>query len=163
VKRPPRKCLDCDIIVTKKKRRCDTCREAHSVTIALRRREAERKRRSNPAYRERQRLAAERYRRDNAERIIESKRRDGRRQYVKRTYGLTLDDIQREIVRQDRRCAICQRVADLHVDHDHVTGAFRALLCRKCNMGLGLFSDSPALLRDAADYLERRQPLAEAV
>lgn len=33
----------------------------------------------------------------------------------------------------------------------------RALLCRKCNMGLGLFSDSPATLKRAAAYIIRHQ------
>jgi hypothetical protein len=39
------------------------------------------------------------------------------------------------------------------VDHDHVTGAVRALLCHGCNIGIGLFRDDPGLLEDAASYL----------
>lgn len=41
-----------------------------------------------------------------------------------------------------------------HVDHDHRSGWVRGLLCRRCNLGLGLFDDSVSSLRRAADYLE---------
>jgi hypothetical protein len=40
-------------------------------------------------------------------------------------------------------------------DHSHATGKFRGLMCRSHNLAIGLFSDSPALLREAATYLEK--------
>ncbi len=40
------------------------------------------------------------------------------------------------------------------LDHDHQTGAWRGLLCSRCNTGLGHFRDDPALLRSAAAYIE---------
>jgi hypothetical protein len=42
----------------------------------------------------------------------------------------------------------------LAVDHDHATGAVRALLCSRCNLAIGYMEDCPARLRAAADYLE---------
>lgn len=55
-------------------------------------------------------------------------------------------------------CAICKRPdgrLSLARDHCHRTGAWRGLLCGRCNKGLGLFKDSPELLRVAALYIER--------
>ena len=61
-------------------------------------------------------------------------------------------------------CAICsqpERTADglsgkpkdLAVDHDHATGAVRALLCSACNTAIGLFNDDVALLAKAQAYV----------
>ena len=54
-------------------------------------------------------------------------------------------------------CAICKwnsTEKNLSVDHCHETERIRGLLCGKCNRGLGMFLDSPKLLRKAARYLE---------
>lgn len=81
-----------------------------------------------------------------------------------RRYGVTPDEYQQKFAEQDGRCAICGvrpnpegrgPAARLHVDHDHVTGENRGLLCVRCNPGVGYFQDDPALLRAAANYIER--------
>lgn len=67
---------------------------------------------------------------------------------------------------QNGVCAICHqpekhrdglsgKPKDLAVDHDHATGAVRALLCSACNTALGLFNDDPELLDKAKSYLAR--------
>ncbi len=65
---------------------------------------------------------------------------------------------------QQGKCAICgkpetarnqHRVQRLAVDHCHVTGQFRGLLCHNCNLGLGYFKDDPDLLQKAIVYLSR--------
>ena len=43
----------------------------------------------------------------------------------------------------------------LAVDHDHKTGAVRALLCASCNNGLGDFRDNITYLQAAIDYLKK--------
>jgi hypothetical protein len=48
-------------------------------------------------------------------------------------------------------------VPAVHVDHDHATDAVRALLCVDCNGGLAQFRDDPAVLRAAAEYVERHR------
>jgi hypothetical protein len=57
------------------------------------------------------------------------------------------------LVAQGGLCAICRAAPAAHVDHDHETGAVRALLCFNCNGGLGQFKDSPHFLHAAAYYV----------
>ncbi len=58
----------------------------------------------------------------------------------------------------EKRCGPCQvctlPTAELHWDHDHETGEFRGWLCHSCNVALGLFKDSPLILKSALQYLE---------
>lgn len=42
----------------------------------------------------------------------------------------------------------------VHVDHDHLTGRVRGLLCQECNTGLGKFRDSIPYLESAIQYLK---------
>lgn len=78
----------------------------------------------------------------------------------RRHYGITEDQVRALHEAQEGRCAICGRPdADssgraLHVDHDHVTGQLRGLLCGNCNHGLGKFGDDPDRIRRAAIYLD---------
>lgn len=78
-------------------------------------------------------------------------------------YGLTPENYADLQTLQGGACAICngpERASapdgnpkQLAVDHCHVSGQVRALLCSSCNRGLGLFQDDPVLLRKAAEYL----------
>lgn len=83
---------------------------------------------------------------------------------LKRNYDMTLDEYNTILASQDSRCAICGMLSEendrrLAIDHDHKTGRVRGLLCTRCNMGLGYFTDSPKLLREAAAYLEKFERL----
>lgn len=77
-----------------------------------------------------------------------------------RTYKLTPDDWFDMLGEQDYRCAICLRALGVEclpcIDHNHATGEVRGLLCGPCNTSLGVFKDSPAVLRRALGYLEER-------
>lgn len=73
-------------------------------------------------------------------------------------FGLTLAEYDDMLAGQGGVCAICglpPAEKRLSVDHDHATGAIRGLLHSHCNLVLGNAGDSPALLRAAADYLDR--------
>jgi len=57
-------------------------------------------------------------------------------------YGITPEFYQGLFETQKGRCLICfEPQKKMCVDHDHVTGKIRGLLCRKCNTGLGAFDD----------------------
>lgn len=75
-------------------------------------------------------------------------------------YGLTPEDYNRMHDEQGGKCGCCGRSAEefrrgLHVDHDHSTGQVRALLCTKCNPGIGYFDDSVEKLEMAIAYLKK--------
>ena len=71
------------------------------------------------------------------------------------THGLSIDDYNAILLRQDSKCGICREplTGRTHVDHDHSTGKVRGVLCHGCNIGLGCYKDNPALLFAAAAYL----------
>lgn len=79
--------------------------------------------------------------------------------YVAKTYGIKLGDYARLYAAQGGKCYICQRATGkarrLAVDHDHVTGLVRGLLCKPCNRMLGHARDDSMMFRRAAGYLER--------
>lgn len=56
-------------------------------------------------------------------------------------YGLSWEEYLLLLEGQDGVCAICHQPSDreLHVDHDHLTGRVRGLLCGRCNTGLGFY------------------------
>lgn len=86
---------------------------------------------------------------------------------LKRKFNITAEEYRQMLDAQNGVCAICEKpetstyagtIRNLAVDHDHATGKIRGLLCAHCNHTLGKMGDSAALLRRAADYLERHLP-----
>lgn len=78
--------------------------------------------------------------------------------YLKKKYGMSPQDLERLLVEQEGLCAICARAIqdDPHIDHNHNSGKVRGLLCHHCNVGLGNFQDSAAILEKAKEYLAER-------
>jgi Recombination endonuclease VII len=52
-------------------------------------------------------------------------------------------------------CGACGSMTNLGIDHDHVTGRVRGVLCNNHNVALGMVHDSPEELRALALYIER--------
>jgi nitrate/TMAO reductase-like tetraheme cytochrome c subunit len=78
--------------------------------------------------------------------------------YLKRRFGISRKEVNRMARKQNGECAICKKAFNeikqsRQVDHDHVTGKVRGILCHKCNRGLGLFNDNPGTLLAAASYV----------
>jgi hypothetical protein len=76
-----------------------------------------------------------------------------RRNVLFKKYGLTPEQFHQLETLSDGKCAICNEVAKLNVDHDHATGEVRGLLCRSCNIALGLMKDNVFILISAIEYL----------
>lgn len=87
-----------------------------------------------------------RYRSRHPDRIQDQKRRyraehpltpeQYRKRSLRQRYGITVEDYDRMLEEQGGHCALCPAVPGvrrLHVDHDHVTGRVRGLLCLPCN------------------------------
>jgi Recombination endonuclease VII len=84
-----------------------------------------------------------------------------RERHLISTFGITAAQYDAMLLEQHNGCALCSRpdlpTKRLAVDHDHVTGKIRALLCDRCNRGIGLMDEDTARLRAAADYIERHR------
>lgn len=86
-----------------------------------------------------------------------------RRAHLKANYGITEDQFNRLLKVQRARCAVCKSDDPKHskgqwaIDHDHVTGRVRGLLCSKCNTGIGQLRDDPEILTAAARYIRRHR------
>lgn len=81
--------------------------------------------------------------------------------YLRRTYGITVEEYEAILEAQGGFCYICRRANGrtrrLSVDHDHKLGSgrqsVRGLLCRVCNNLLGHLRDNPELFARAINYL----------
>lgn len=68
--------------------------------------------------------------------------------WIARGHGMALVDYQALVKVQKGRCAICgEKPERLCIDHCHVTGRVRGLLCRRCNFQLGGFGENPERVR----------------
>ena len=73
---------------------------------------------------------------------------------IKYSYGITKEFVDAEKAKLDGYCPICKRHKEkLEIDHDHVTGNYRGIICHSCNMSLGLCNDNPEILLGLVDYL----------
>lgn len=80
----------------------------------------------------------------------------------RRLYGITIAEYNMMFNKQEGRCPGCSRHQSqlsrrLSVDHNHSTGAVRALLCHGCNMAIGYALENTGTLRSLAAYLESVQ------
>lgn len=95
---------------------------------------------------------------------VEKVRIARRRRLLKRNYNMSLETYNALFSSQGGQCAICRKPlvkntknnAPTHVDHNHVTGEVRGILCTQCNSGLGHFKDKIEVMRLAIKYLEDR-------
>ncbi len=105
-----------------------------------------------------------RERKNNVRRVANNpaRREVNRRDLLKRLYGLTVEQYDDMLARQNGVCLLCAEPpkgegngasSRLHVDHDHETGYVRGLLCNNCNRAIGHFRDDPDLMQRASLYV----------
>lgn len=71
-------------------------------------------------------------------------------------YGITTEQFNLMLKEQDNKCLICLKPSTriLQVDHNHINGKVRGLLCWKCNTFLGLLNDDIPSLKRAINHIE---------
>lgn len=80
---------------------------------------------------------------------------------LQKKYGITLKQWKAMLKRQGGKCPICGKLqseskSTFHVDHNHKTGAVRAILCGYCNRRLMCYiHDNPKRAIGLAVYLMR--------
>ena len=93
---------------------------------------------------------------------------DKKKYHLKHLFGLTIDDYNQMLEKQNHRCATCKkketriahktgRIRYLSVDHCHKTGIIRGLLCDQCNRTLGLLNDDIDTLKNMIAYLRKAE------
>lgn len=100
---------------------------------------------------------------ENKERAIKSssERWKNNKEYITeqrqlRVYNLTKNELLYMKVRCDNKCEICKEEFDkMCVDHCHITGKVRGLLCHKCNCAIGFLKDEFSLVESAVQYLRK--------
>ncbi len=94
-------------------------------------------------------LSRNRYLADKEQRWIEG---------ISRKYGITHSEYSKLNNVQRGQCAICFTVPASHklaVDHHHASKKVRGLLCRSCNLIIGLCKEDPKTLENAIRYLAK--------
>jgi Recombination endonuclease VII len=105
------------------------------------------------------------YRRGPRKESYRLKIRDNQRRHK---YGISPEEYKQMLDEQNSCCAICDEdlITDLTreqythkavVDHCHITEKVRGILCTRCNQALGLFRDSPEILKNAINYLIKQR------
>jgi hypothetical protein len=83
------------------------------------------------------------------------------RYWLKKKYNITPEDWEAIFNSQNRMCAICSTITPngrgkWHLDHNHITGRIRGILCSNCNrIVLPVIENYNNLLKNAQDYLEQ--------
>ena len=82
---------------------------------------------------------------------------------LKRDYGITLDEYNKMLQEQNSCCCICGRHQSefkkaLHVEHNHITGKVRGIVCSYCNHSLSVLEDD-FLFPKLVEYLEKNDEL----
>lgn len=178
-----KKCIYCDkskllgeFAVHKSTRdgRAHKCKSCHAEYIKNRRlnsdiikKEKEAARKSEWYFNNKERIAKNFI--ENYQELTEDGITKLRKQVIEK-FGITGKQYLEMFNKQHGCCAICGKpeeskrngkIKNLAIDHDHITGEVRQLLCQTCNNGLGCFKDNIKLMKEAVKYLEKHKRMEE--
>lgn len=98
----------------------------------------------------------------NKRRYIENKEKISKYCFnhaLKRKYGITLEQREQMKIAQNNKCAICGEslsgIRNCQVDHNHITGKIRQLLCRRCNLVLGQIKENYYIADKISEYIKK--------
>ncbi len=82
---------------------------------------------------------------------------------LQKKYGITIDQYHEMSKKQNDKCAICGSDNPIYspsskyfsVDHNHITGKIRELLCGRCNLVIGQVYEDKTILRAMIDYIDK--------
>lgn len=105
------------------------------------------------------------WQKNNVDKVKQYKKKNeikfSRKYYIKKKYGLTLEQYDEMANHQNGLCAICNSQCTLYdklsIDHCHETGKVRELLCNSCNIGIANFKENVEYLKAAILYLEKHK------
>jgi len=88
-------------------------------------------------------------------RLTEDQNRARENNRLKKKYGITILEYEALYEEQQGLCASCgdPMWGKPHLDHDHATGNLREMLCRGCNVALGMLQDKPEKILRLHSYL----------
>ena len=132
--------------------RCKDCKYYHNEQRYRDKNAKERARLWRLKYPERSRENSKKYQREHPDQLFK---------WQLKKYNLTLEEYKQLEIEQNNRCAICLNGVSgmshsnkrLSIDHDHLTGKVRGLLCGNCNVGIGHLKHNPILLQNSITYL----------
>ena len=136
---------------------CDSCLREKYKEYYIKNYEKERVRKKQYYIKNKEKLLA--YSKEYRAKHIEEKKDYN----LRRAFGIGLDDVQKMLELQKYKCKICGGELELifggrnkkspHLDHDHLTGKVRGILCHSCNLVLGFAYDNSEILERAVEYL----------
>lgn len=92
-------------------------------------------------------------------RLTEQGKRHTKNRAFKYKYGITIDEYEKLLLKQNNECAICFRQFNERirpdVDHHHGSKKVRGILCHTCNLALGYLKEDEDIIWNILEYLKR--------
>lgn len=77
--------------------------------------------------------------------------------HLRSRYNISIDEYNSVLDKANHSCEICGSKYLLHLDHSHLTGKIRGILCQSCNHALGHAKDDIKILAKLIEYLVERE------